>query len=99
MALTPKDCVVRNITLDGNGRAEVRFGCGKGFEPVKYHSAHVKARLVRFRGAHVAGKARVDFVLSPASAVCKKSGSEISCKLVGETSSDSLRGARRRRRR
>jgi hypothetical protein len=97
MALTPKDCIVRFIVLDGAGRAEVRLGCSKGFEPQQYRSQHVRARTVRFRGVHVTGKARLDFVLSPASAVCKKSGAEIACKLAGETSSESLRGARRRR--
>jgi hypothetical protein len=98
MALTPKGCHVRFVALDGAGRAEVRMDCPQGYTS-SYSSRQVKARTVRFRGAHVTGKARVDFVLSPAHATCKKSGTEISCTLHGETSSESLRGARRRRRR
>lgn len=96
MALIPKGCHVRNITLDGRGKAEVRFGCASSNQ---YESRHVKAREVNFRGSYVSGAARVDFVLSPASAVCNKSGSRITCKLVGDTAQDSLRGSRRRRKR
>lgn len=94
MALTPKGCHVRYVALDGRGKAEVRIECGE-----QKSSRVVKAREVNFRGSYVSGAARVDFVLSPASAVCNKSGSRITCKLVGDTSQDSLRGSRRRRKR
>lgn len=60
------------------------------------------ARSVSFRGAGISGDgARVGFVLVPASAVCSKSrgSSEVVCKLEGDTSSPSLQGARRRKRR
>ena len=94
MALTPKGCHVRYVALDGNGKAEVRIECGE-----QRTSRTVKAREVSFRGAHVAGAARVDFVLSPAAAVCRSDGRAVTCKLIGDTSSESLRGTRRRRRR
>jgi len=100
--LAPKGCIVHAIELDGRGRAEVRFRCGgEGGErtyPNKsggfsnYPSKTVKASSVRFRGMTVTGPARMGFVLSPASAVCHKSGREISCKLQGDTGSESLQG-------
>jgi len=96
--LTPKGCHVRWVALDGAGKAEVRLDCPQGYQN-NYSSRVVKAREVSFRGACVGGKARVDFVLSPAHATCKKSGTTISCTLSGDTSSASLRGARHRRRR
>lgn len=102
MALTPKGCHVRYVQLDGSGGAEVRLACppaGSTYGDSVKHSVNVRVRTVRFRGAHVTGKARVDFVLSPAWATCRREGSEIACKLNGETSSESLRGARRKRRR
>ena len=92
--LTPKGCHVRYVALDGRGKAEVRVECGE-----QRSSRVVKARTVRFRGAYVAGAARVDFVLSPAKATCKVGGGTVSCTLTGDTSSESLRGARRRKRR
>lgn len=94
MALTPKGCHVRYVALDGRGRAEVRVECGE-----QRSSANVKAREVNFRGAYVTGSGRVDFVLAPAKAVCSKSGARITCKLVGDTSQESLRGSRFRKRR
>jgi hypothetical protein len=112
--LVPKNCIVSSITLDGTagGRAEVRYRCvrdgmvetGQYKYPTKhgysnYPSKVVKARSVRFRGMTVTGQARVDFVLSPASAVCHKDGREIACKLVGDTSGESLSGVRANRRR
>lgn len=95
MALTPKGCHVRRITLDGRGKAELRLGCGG-----EYRSVNAKAREVNFRGSYVTGAAELSFVLSPAHAVCSKGGGpgRITCKLVGDTSQDSLRGAKRRRR-
>lgn len=96
MAITPKGCWARYVQLDGRGKAEVRIQCS---DNTPYYSQHVKARSVSFRGAHVGGAARVDFVLSPAHAVCRKSSGGITCSLVGDTSQASLRGARRRRRR
>jgi hypothetical protein len=94
--LTPKGCHVRYVALDGAGKAEVRVSCiptsGSPYGENVNHSVNVKASTLRFRGAYVTGKARVDFVLSPAHATCKKSGAEIACKLTGETSSESLRG-------
>ncbi len=96
--LTPKGCHVRWVALDGAGKAEVRLDCPKDYQS-NYSSRTVKAREINFRGAHVIGKARVDFVLSPAHASCKASGNTISCTLSGDTTSAHLRGARRRRRR
>lgn len=109
-SLVPRRCIVHAIELDGAGRAEVRYRCeregymetGQYWYPTKgggksnYPSKIVKARSVRFRGMTVTGQARVDFVLSPASAVCKKDGREISCKLIGDKSLPSLEGWRRR---
>ena len=101
MALTPKGCIVRYVQLSGKGTAEVRVQCHSGVTDAtgERFSRNVRARTIRFRGAHVTGNARVDFVLSPAAATCSVGRGEVSCKLIGDTSSDSLRGARRRRRR
>jgi hypothetical protein len=61
-----------------------------------YPSKIVKARSVSFRGAIMTGTgSRMDFVLSPASAVCHKDGREIRCKLEGDTSSSGLLGMRK----
>lgn len=112
-ALIPRRCIVHAIELRGDGRAEVRYRCEvdgqmetgqhkyptpDGYGYSNYPSKMVKARSVRFRGMTVTGQARVDFVLSPASATCKKSGREISCKLIGDKSLPSLQGLRRPRR-
>lgn len=113
-SLVPKHCIVSSIELDGTvgGRATVRFRCVRdGFvETGQYQYPHkgggysnyptkvVKARSVRFRGMTVTGQARVDFVLSPASAVCQKEGREIACRLVGDKSLPSLQGLPSRRR-
>ncbi len=73
-------------------------GGGRG----TYPHVHVRAPGgVAFRGAHITGGGRIGFVLMPASAVCRKTRAdrELRCSLVGDTSSPSLRGARRRRRR
>ena len=96
--LHPKRCTVHSVTLHPEGTAVVRVGCYSDFRnQVEYHSRKVKASSLRFRGLHVEGAARVGFVTSPASAVCRKDGREISCKLIGDTSSESLSGLRRRR--
>lgn len=111
--LAPKGCIVHSIRLDGRGGADVGFRCKRegfvesgqysypspGGGTSNYPHKRVKARSVRFRGVTVEGDARLGFVLSPASAVCHKRGSEIDCKLIGETSSKSLAGRRRKRRR
>lgn len=113
MALVPRGCFVSSIELDGRGRAEVRYRCADDRGQHEYRSRDragnetignyphkiVKATSVSFRGVHVHGAARLGFVLSPAHAVCSKSGREISCRLVGDTSGSSLQGARKRRRR
>lgn len=110
--LAPKGCIVHRIELDGRGNADVGFRCKRdgfvesgqysydkgGGTTGNYPSKRVKARSVRFRGMTVSGPAHLGFVLMPASAVCHKRGSEISCKLVGDTSG-SLAGRRRKRRR
>lgn len=92
--LTPKGCHVRYVALNGRGGAEVRVSCpvSGSYTESNNRSVVVKARELNFRGSHVTGAARIDFVLAPAHAICRKSGGEISCKLVGETSSESLRG-------
>ena len=106
--LHPKRCTVHAVTLHPEGTAVVRIGCYPDIDfrnqndfrnQVEYHSRKVKASSLRFRGLHVEGAARVGFVTSPASAVCRKDGREISCKLIGDTSSESLSGITRRRRR
>jgi hypothetical protein len=58
-------------------------------------------RNISFRGVTINGEAQAHFVLSPASATCTKlrGSATLSCKLVGDTSSASLAGASRRRRR
>lgn len=58
-------------------------------------------RSLDFRGMTVIGEAKAHFVLSPAAAVCHKPGGSttLSCKLVGDTSSKHLSGAKRQRRR
>lgn len=110
--IAPKNCIVTRVELDGKGNAEIGYRCERdGYMETGQHSytspsggtanypsKRVKARTVAFRGMYVSGPARVDFVMSPASAVCHKNGSEIRCKLEGETSG-SLAGSRRRRRR
>lgn len=99
VSLVPKGCHVRYVALDGRGSAEVRVSCDQGIgTPERRYSRKVRATVLYFRGSYVSGTARVDFVLSPAAAVCSKSGSRITCKLVGDTSQVSLRGARRRSR-
>lgn len=98
--LHSKRCTVHAIKLDGRGNAEVRVGCYSDFRnQVEYQRRRVKATSVRFRGLHIEGNARIGFVTSPASAVCRKSGREIACKLIGDTSSENLSGVRYGRRR
>lgn len=111
--LVPKGCIVHSIRLDGRGNADVGYRCTRdglvesgqysyvqpGGGTGNYPHKRVKATSVSFRGVTVSGDARLGFVLSPASAVCRKNGREITCKLVGDTSSASLSGSRRRKRR
>jgi len=112
--LVPKNCIVHRIELDGNGHAEVGFRCERdGYMETgqysypspsggtsNYPAIRIKANGVSFRGMNISGKARIGFVLSPASAVCSKPDrGEITCKLIGNTSQESLRGSRRKRRR
>jgi hypothetical protein len=111
--LAPKGCIVHRIELDGRGGADVGFRCTRdGFVETgqytyhkgggatgNYPSKKVKARSVRFRGVTVSGEASLGFVLSPASAVCHKRGTEIDCKLIGDRSSASLAGRRRSKKR
>ena len=114
MRLAPKNCIVSSITLLPGGRAEIRFRCvrdgmietGQYQYPIKgggfsnYPSKIVKARSVSFRGATMTGTgSRMDFVLSPASAVCHKDGRAIRCKLEGDKSLPSLEGLQRKRKR
>lgn len=54
---------------------------------------------LRFRGMSVGGDATMGFVLIPASATCRKEGSQLACKLKGDTSSPGLAGRTRRRKR
>ncbi len=110
--LAPKGCIVHSIKLDGRGNADVGFRCKRegfiesgqytypapGGGQGNYPHKRVKARSVRFRGVTVEGDARLGFVLSPASAVCHKRGTEIDCKLIGDRSSASLAGRQKRRR-
>lgn len=110
--LIPKQCIVQSIELDGHGNAEIRYRCvregrmetGQHTYPTKhgfsnYRSVNVKATSVNFRGMHVYGNAHMGFVLSPASAVCRRRGKEITCHLEGNTSSSSLSGVKRKRKR
>lgn len=106
-SLVPKGCIVHSIRLDGRGSADVGYRCADdrgqhsyaqpGGGTGNYPHKRVKASSVSFRGVTVSGDARLGFVLSPASAVCSKSGREISCRLKGDTSSKHLSGAGRRR--
>lgn len=117
MALIPKGCIVHAAEIQPKG-VEVRYRCGDGQSQYEYtdrsgyktistypEPKFVKgARGIRFRGMTVTGTgSRVDFVLSPAHAVCKtgRSGArkEVVCRLKGDTSSESLRGLRGKRRR
>lgn len=71
-------------------------GSGQG----TYPRAIVKGvSSLRFRGMSVGGDATMGFVLIPASATCRKEGTQLVCKLKGDTSSPSLAGRARRRRR
>lgn len=115
MALIPKGCIVHSAEIEPKG-IEVRYRCDSGGE-YRYVDRHgvetvgtypqpkfvKKARAIRFRGMTVSGAgSRVDFVLSPAHAVCKVSRAgpvkAVVCTLKGEKTGD-LAGIRVRRRR
>jgi hypothetical protein len=109
--IAPKGCIVHSAQIESKG-VEVRYRCDGGGEHryidrdgVETVGTYPKpafakgARAIRFRGMAVTGTgSRVDFVLSPAHAVCKtaRSGArkEVVCTLKGDTSSADLRGIR-----
>jgi hypothetical protein len=107
---TPKGCVVRRVHLVKGG-AVVGMDCGgeggggRGSFPShgggtgNYPETFVRGvRSIDFRGMGVSGEgARAGFVLIPASAECRSDGhGALACKLVGDTSSSSLSGSRKR---
>jgi len=54
---------------------------------------------IAFRGVKITGDAKAGFVTMPASATCRrdKNSTELSCRLVGDTSSPGLAGARKKK--
>jgi hypothetical protein len=113
-SIIPKGCWVRFIALQRGG-AEVGYDCGgpdgggRGKFPLprgeqgwsNYPKKWLKGvTAVNHRGAHVHGTgSSISFTLAPASASCRRSGREVDCTMRGDTSSPSLRGLKKRKRR
>lgn len=105
--IIPKGCFVHRVELV-RGKAIVGYRCAddrgqhyyqhKGGAVGNYPERVIRGiRRIDFRGMSVSGAGRMGFVLSPAHAVCRKDHDTLVCSLKGDTSSESLRGARRRR--
>jgi hypothetical protein len=114
ISATPKGCWVRRANIESSG-VEIGYDChgegsgGSGRFPLtrgragfgNYRSKFFRGvRNISFRGMTVSGVGSdVGFVLMPAHATCSREGNTLSCRLQGDTSSPSLSGPRRKRKR